>query len=305
MDFNSAWIFAKVVESGSFTAAARALHLPKSTVSKRVAELETSLSVTLLTRTTRSLQLTEPGREYYASCARAFAELDQARLRTTATQTAPQGLLRVTAPGEMAAQYFGPWMAEFMSLHPQVNIELVLSDRLLDLINDNIDVAIRAGELDDSTMLARALGFTQFRLYASPAYLKSHGAPRSPADLREHECLVFPPTAENGQWELISRTGGKPVSVPVRGRFAANSMNAIRAMAVAHYGIGLMPAFSVVEQIKARTLVPVMPGWSSDRNPVHLVYPRQRFVTPKQRAFVDFIVPKMRGLLGMGHASPA
>ncbi|QSQ19047.1 LysR family transcriptional regulator [Pyxidicoccus parkwayensis] len=285
MDLNELLVFARVVQAGSFTAAARALRMPKSTVSRKVSELEERIGAQLLQRTTRQLRLTDVGQAYYAHCARVVAEAEEAELAVTRMQAAPHGLLRVTTP--LTFSFLGPIVAEFLKRYPDVQVEMLCTDRSVALLEEGFDVAIRAGRLADSTLIARRLGDIERIVVASSGYIEEHGAPKTPKELEKHDCLVFGPNVGGAVWTLHS--GTKTVEVPVRARMAVNEPDMLRALSRAGAGIALSPDVHYLEDVAAGLLRRILPEWSSTGTPVHAVYPGTRHHVPKVMAFVDFL----------------
>jgi DNA-binding transcriptional LysR family regulator len=285
MDLNELLVFAKVVQAGSFTVAARGLRMPKSTVSRKVSELEERVGAQLLQRTTRKLRLTDVGQAYYEHCARIVAEAEQAELAVTRMQAAPHGLLRVTAP--LTFSFLAPIVAEFLKHYPEVQLELVCTDRSVDLVQDGFDLAVRAGRLADSSLIARKLGSVERVVVAAPSYLAERGAPRNPKDLERHDCLVFGAGMEGNVWTLHS--GNKSVQVSVRARMVVNEPDMLRAVALAGAGIALLPTLPSVTDFTSGRLRRLLPDWSSSGAPVHAVYPGTRHHSPKVMAFVDFL----------------
>ncbi len=285
MDLNELLVFAKVVQAGSFTVAARGLRMPKSTVSRKVSELEERVGAQLLQRTTRKLRLTDVGQAYYEHCARIVAEAEQAELAVTRMQAAPHGLLRVTAP--LTFSFLAPIVAEFLKHYPEVQLELVCTDRSVDLVQDGFDLAVRAGRLADSSLIARKLGSVERVVVAAPSYLEERGAPRNPKDLERHDCLVFGAGMEGNVWTLHS--GNKSVQVSVRARMVVNEPDMLRAVALAGAGIALLPTLPSVTDFTSGRLRRLLPDWSSSGAPVHAVYPGTRHHSPKVMAFVDFL----------------
>ncbi|WP_306817882.1 LysR family transcriptional regulator [Archangium lipolyticum] len=285
MDLNELLVFAKVVQSGSFTAAGEALRMPKSTVSRKVSELEARVGAQLLQRTTRKLRLTEVGRAYFEHAARVVAEAEQAEQVVTRMQSAPHGLLRVTAP--LNFPVLGPLAAEFLTRYPEVRLEMLCTDRRVDLVAEGFDVAVRAGVLADSTLMARRLGDIERVVVASPTYVKERGLPRKPADLEQHDCLVFSGGREGSTWEL--RSGARSITVPVRARMAVNDFDMLHQAALAGSGVTMLSAPSCAEDLASGRLQRVLPGWNSPGTPVHAVYPGGRHLSPKVSAFVDFL----------------
>ena len=198
-DLNEMAIFVHVVEAGSFTGAAKNLGLPKSTVSRKITQLEERLGVRLIQRTTRSLRLTDTGSAYYNHCARILGEIEEANITVTQMQSTPTGTLRITAPVLFGSTVLSGLIADFMDEHPQVQIDLVLTDQRLDLVQDGIDVAFRVGQLEDSSLIGRHLGDARSILCASPEYVKKHGAPKHPSELQEHTLMT---ASQWSQWQL-------------------------------------------------------------------------------------------------------
>lgn len=288
MDLNSLPVFRAVVESGSFAGAARALGLPKSTVSHKVAALEHDLGVSLITRTTRRLRLTEAGERYFNAIVRSLGELQLAGSEAVEEQAKPGGLLRITAPAELGKVIARPLIDRFIREHPQVNVELAFTDRIVDLVRENFDLAFRAGQLEDSNLKAKRLGISEFQCFASPAYLRRQGVPAKPQDLAlEHDALVFTTLTPDGVWEL--RQGEREANIAVRARIRANDLVALRELATAGYGIALLPDYFAEPEVRSGRLVRVLPQWFAERAPLHLVYPPLRYMPPKVRAFIDHV----------------
>jgi DNA-binding transcriptional LysR family regulator len=285
MDLNELLVFAKVVQAGSFTAAAAVLRMPKSTVSRKVSELEARVGAQLLQRTTRKLRLTEVGRAYFERCARVVAEAEQAEQVVTGMQATPHGLLRVTAP--LNFPLLGPLAAGFLAHYPEVQLELVCTDRRVDLVAEGFDVAVRAGALTDSTLIARRLGSIERVVVVSPAYVEAHGAPRKPADLERHDCLVFSGGRESNLWAL--RSGNKAVTVQVRARMVVNDFDMLHAAALMGAGVAMLGEHTCAADLAAGRLQRMLPGWNSPGTPLHALYPGSRHVPPKVSAFVDFL----------------
>jgi DNA-binding transcriptional LysR family regulator len=276
-------VFVKVVQAGSFTHAAKLLNMPNSTVSAKVAALEKELGITLLQRTTRSLHLTEAGEVYFRRCLRALEELQAAENELAADRGAPKGVLRLTAPVELGRSVLPPVLDVLMKRHPAIEIDLVITNRLADLVAENIDVAVRAGPLKNSGLIARRFALGQFGLWASPGYLKKHSAPRNPDELNDHQCLRFAPfTGRN----LQLSNGRERAQVALAGRITADDFETLRALAVLGWGIALLPSFLCAEEAKERKLVAVLPDWRGESVTISIVYPAQRFVSPKIRAFI-------------------
>lgn len=285
MDLNEAAVFTKVVQLGGFSAAGKALGLPKSTVSRKVSELETRLGARLLQRTTRRIGLTDAGSAFYQHALRAVQELEQAESAVHDLQQAPRGVLRVTAPLNMG--YLAPILNSFLLKNPGIRLETLCSDRVLNLVEDGIDVAIRAGELKDSSLVARSLGAFQHYVVASPAFLAAHGTPSKPSELANYECIVFGVASDRMFWRL--RQGNQMLNVELRARMVVNDFDLVHAAIGAGLGIGLLPMFRCHEDIAAGRLVRLLGDCCSPETPMHAVYPSTRHLAPKVSAFVEHL----------------
>jgi DNA-binding transcriptional LysR family regulator len=284
-DLNALQVFARVVQAGSFTGGAHALGMPKSTVSQRVAELEARLGARLLQRTTRRLSLTDEGRIYYDHCVRILAEVEQAESAVTNLQDVPRGLLRVTVPA--STQVLGPVLADFLRRHGGVQLDVVCTDRSVNLVEESFDVAIRAGTLSDSTLIARHLGTLRFCLLASPRYLKRRGRPRSPDGLTRHGCLVFNVGSHSRLWRLTR--GDEAREVRVTPALAVNDLDMLHDAVVGGVGIAMVPSHRGVDDVRTGRLERVLPDWDGPSVPVHAVYPSSRHLSPKVKALLDHL----------------
>jgi DNA-binding transcriptional LysR family regulator len=289
MDLNEILVFARVVQTGSFTTAAVELGMPKSTVSRKVTELEARLKARLLQRTTRKLSLTDIGRTYYDYCVRIVSEIDDAERAVSRLQDAPQGLLRVTAG--VSSSYLGPIVSDFLKRYPEVRLEMFCTGRVVDLIEERFDLAIRAGTLADSTLVARTLGTVRWFLVASVAYLKKRGRPKSPDDLKAHDCMLF--GSAQSALSLHLEDGEQSAQVALSPRMFVNDMDILHAGATAGLGIALLPAFQCVEDLRARRLERVLRDWCPPPTPIHVVYPTARHVSPKVKTFIDHLQQAM------------
>ncbi|GHH00380.1 LysR family transcriptional regulator [Comamonas sp. KCTC 72670] len=284
-DLNALQVFAKVVQAGSFTGAARALEMPKSTVSQRVSELETRLGTRLLQRTTRTLSLTDAGRIYYERCVRIFADVEDADRAVTDLQQKPCGLLRVSVPA--SSQFLGPVLADFLGRHGGVQLDVVCTDRFVDLVEESFDVAIRVGALSDSTLIARNLGTIRFLLVASPRYLKKRGHPRSPDGLAKHNCLVFRVGPHPKVWRLTQ--GDEEHEVNVTSTLSVNDLDMLHDGVMGGVGIAMIPAHRCVDDLRAGRLEQVLPDWDVPAIPIQAVYPSGRHLSPKVKALLDYL----------------
>ncbi len=294
MDLNQAAVFVKVVQAGSFSAAARRLGLPTSTVSHRVMTLEKRLGVTLLQRTTRRLHLTEAGELYFAHAATGLGHMLDAEAAVTEALGEPSGRLRVTAPADLGDRILAGLMTRMRREQPKVQVEMLLTDRYVDLVAEGVDVAIRTGHLKDSSLIARQLGVARWEPVASPDYLNAAPPLDSPQSLRHHCCLQFTPLGKDA-WTLTNDQGS--IVVPLPGQVMVNDIRVVRAMAIAGEGVALLPRHLCREACEAGRLVQVLPAWHAKADPIHLVHPRQRFMPPKLRAFIDLAAATLRDSL--------
>jgi DNA-binding transcriptional LysR family regulator len=294
VDVNDVLVFAKVAQAGSFSKAAVLLGMPVSTVSRRVAELESELGVPLLLRTTRSLKITEVGKAYLEHGRAIASELEKAEALANGLQSIPQGMLRITAAPDFGNQFLGKIVCEFLRANPRVDVDVVLTERVVDLIDEGFDLAIRIGELDDSTLMARKIGSLDLHLYASPEFLRKKGAPKTAAELSKFECIRFTSAETPDEWRLKGPRGS--ASVRVSGRVSSNNMELVREFAVSGSGIALMPHFYCAEDVEAERLRVVLPDWVELAGAIHVVYPGHRLLLPKVRVFVDHLVRSCSGV---------
>src|SRR5512137_381587 len=274
VDLNRVRVFLRVVEAGSFTAAAAALGVRKSSVSRSVAALEAELGIRLLQRTTRRIHLTDAGRAYHDRARDALAGLEEARQEVSALGAAPRGVVRVTAPVDLAGA-IAEVTDRFVRAFPDVRVEVSLTARVVDLVREGFDLAVRAGVLADSSLLARRLGDTDLGLYASPAYLEAAGRPRRLADLERHECVLYRAGGTAATWRLSGPRGEEQVHV--RGRIDADEFEFVQAMVLAGSGIGLAPVFRLAPLVEAGELERVLPRLVQRGASVHVVWPSRRF----------------------------
>jgi len=283
-------VFARVVQAGSFTTAAAGLGMPKSTVSRKVAELEERLDARLLNRTTRKLSLTDVGRTYYDYCQRIAGEIEDAERAVSSLQETPRGLLRVTAP--VNAGFLATIVSDYLKRYPEVRLDLFCTERRVDLIEERFDLGIRAGLLADSSLIARSLGHVTWFLVASPGYLKRRGRPKSPDDLKPHDCLLFGPMSSGGAG-VVLENGGTSTALTLSPRLLVGDMDVLRGAALAGLGIALLPAFECVDDLRAHRLERVLRDWNAPPTPVHVVYPSSRHISPKVKTFVDHLQASM------------
>ena len=284
-DLNEISIFVRVAQLGSFSAAARSLAAPVSTVSRKVAELESRLGVQLIKRTTRKLNLSEFGLRFYESCSPALQALDDAEAGLAEQRVRLQGVLHVTAPVALGTGEFIDFVSRFMLEHPDLKIDLVITNQFVDLIATQVDVAIRFGELSDSGVIAKRLGVSRRVLVASTSYLKKRGTPRSPAELSSHECVLF--LGKNGRTEWNLQNGKRRARVGVNGPVSVNNFESASQFAIRGHGVALIPEHYAVAGAAAGVLERVLPRWTSAAIPVHAVFLNRKFVPARLQIFLS------------------
>ena len=291
-------ILLAAVDTGSLSAASRQLHIPLATVSRRVAELEEHMKVRLLLRGPRKLTLTDSGAQYVAMCRRIIEDIAEAERTASGEYRAPQGDLLISAPTVLGRMHALPVIVDFLRTYPDIRIHVQLSDRTVNLIDEHVDLAIRLGELPDSSLVATRVGLIREVVCASPTYLKLRGQPKKPADLQSHDCITYQGTniLTRNDWSFIAK--GAPQTVSVRSRLVVNSAEAAVVAAIEGGGIARVLSYQVTEQLKARSLVQLLGGYEAAPWPVNLIYPSQRQVPLKLRAFLDFATPRLRHRLG-------
>lgn len=285
VDLNDIAVFVAVTQLGSFSRGARALGMPVSTVSRRVADLERQLGVTLLQRTTRKLTLTTQGRDYFDQCSEPLSHLNDAERVLTNTQRQPEGLLRISVPVILGDPAFLGFLSDLLRNYPRIRLDLFITNEFLDLGAQNIDVAVRFGELKSSSVVARKLGTSVRYLVAAPAYLEGRSRPREPADLAGHACVLLNAPGNEIAWELVS--GRRRARVRVAGVIASRDFRSVRFFTERGHGIGLLPSTYCDEQIADGTLLRLLPKWSSPPVSVHAVYPTRKFLPEKIRVFLQ------------------
>lgn len=284
---NDVACFVAVVDRGSFTAAAEHLGLSRSAASKLVSQLEARLGARLMHRTTRRLSLTEVGQAFYSNARRGLQEIAEAEAAVSALQATPRGTLRLNVPMSFGILHLAPAIAAFLARYPEINVDMRLDDRKLDLVEEGFDVAIRIGDLPDSSLVARRLCTSPHVLCATPDYLRRHGEPRTPDEVRRHNALVFSYSDAPSQWQFTARDGGT-ITVPVTGSVRMNNSLALREVLLAHAGLALTPRFVVAADLRAGRLAAVLTDYRLREPPVYALYPERRHLSPKVRAFVEF-----------------
>ncbi len=295
-DLSNLQIFARVVEDGSFSAAARFIGTTPSSISRKISHLESELGARLFHRTTRKQSLTEAGEIYLQHAQRIVTDLEDARLAVSRLAETPSGSLHVTAEADFAVAFIAQILPDFLDLYPNVQIRLSLSSRQLDLVDSGIDLAIRIGRLDDSSLIARKITESREVMCASPAYLAKRGLPKHPGELEDHNCLSFQTGPEKTLWRF--EIAEESLDVPVSGPVNVNSLAFLRDSALAGLGIIAVPTWMIRDELAQGLLVPVLEDFPRNpaSMPVHAVFAHNRHLAPKVRAFVDFLVERIRGL---------
>lgn len=282
-DLNQMLVFVRVVQAGSIRGAAELLDMPKSTVSRKILELEQRLDARLLQRTTRKFGLTDIGRVYYDHCVRIVMDIENAEHAVLSQHETPRGLLRVTAPVNLAM--LGPILADYLARHPEVRIELFATGRMVDLIEERFDVGIRTGRLVDSSLVAKRLGTIEWVQVATPGYLKKRGRPKSPAELAQHDCLLFGST----NTITLMREDGSTHTLSPTPKLLVTDMDVLLDAANAGLGVAIVPALLCDAHVRTRGLERVLPGWSPPPTPLHAIYPSTRHLSPTVRSFIDHL----------------
>ena len=285
--------FTAVVDAGSFVKAADTQNLSKAAVSRYVVDLETRLGVRLLHRTTRRLSLTEEGQVFYARSKALLAGLDEAEAEISSRSDLASGLLRISVPVTFGILHLAPLWGLFKAQHPKVTLDITLSDRVVDLLEDGYDLAIRIGTLESSSLVSRQLSSTRLVLCASPEYLAAHGAPEHPAELAQHAVIAYSYWSGRDEWRFDGPQGR--VAVSTQPCIRTNIGDTCRAAALAHQGVILQPTFLVGRDLVAGTLVELMPQYRAGELGIYAVYPTRQHVSAKVRRLIDFLAAQLAG----------
>jgi DNA-binding transcriptional LysR family regulator len=290
--FESMEVFINVVELGSFTATANAFRMSPSMVSKHINALEKRLGSTLLTRTTRRLNLTEIGRNYFENCKEILRQVHSAEAGAEILRGSPKGLLKVSAPVWFGTAPLTSIISDYLMDYPEVSVDLSLSDRFVDIIDEGFDVAIRIGDLEDSSYVARKLTHFEMVVCASPAYIEKNGTPKNPEDLKNHQCLSFTNWKSDGGWKVLN----KNLNTKMNGtsRFDCNNGQALREAALKGLGLILMPKGLLGQNLKDGSLIEVLHEFHPPSRPVNAVYPKERQTTPRLVSFIDYLVKHLK-----------
>lgn len=290
--FEAIAAFTAVAEDGGFSAASRRLGMPLATVSRKVSELEAHLGAQLLVRSTRKVTLTETGQQFLITCRRVLGELGEAEKLASGEYHAPRGELVVSAPTGLGSAYLSPIITEFLTAYPDIDIDLRLSDRVANLLDEQVDVAVRIAHLPDSSLIALRAGVIRHVVCASPAYLEERGVPETIADLSRHACVTF--TALEAPKEWIFRESGRTTRIVVRSRLSVTSASAAVEAATAGLGVSRLLCYQAAPALAQQRLRLVLRRFEPEPLPVSLVYPSGRLVPLKLRAFTDFVMPRLK-----------
>jgi len=283
--------FAAVVDKGSFTAAAEALHISKPVVSKQVSQLEQTLGVQLLHRTTRQLNPTEAGEVFAHYAQNIMEKVHEAEQSVLPLQNDPKGVLRITVPESLAISILPEIITGFLQRYPNLELDVLVSGQFVDLLEMGIDVALRVGKLEDSSMIARRLMPCRFRVCASPDYWNKHSIPEHPNDLKDLNCLIYSQSPKSDTW-FFKETSGEEISIRIKGNFRSSSGKLLINAALSGQGIFLAPSYMVDDTIKRGELVPVLEDYLSTTVGLYAIYPYSQFVSPKVRLFIDYLTEK-------------
>ncbi|TSD84808.1 LysR family transcriptional regulator [Mycobacterium sp. KBS0706] len=283
-------LFVRIVDAGSFAAGAEQLGLSRALASRAILDLETRLGTRLLNRTTRRLSLTEAGAAFYRRAQRITADVVEAEEEAAALHARPRGLLRVNAPMSFGVLHVAPAMAGYLERYPEVSVDLTLNDRVVDLLEDGTDLAIRIGRLADSSLIARRLAPCRILLCAAPSYLAAHGTPAHPSELIRHRCIAYAYGGDRGEWVLTGPEG--EVRIRIGARLQINNGDAIQAAIREGYGIARQPDFIAAPDLAAGRMVQILPEWRLPELGIHAVYPPARTLSAKVRSFVDFLAER-------------
>ncbi len=281
-------VFCSVVENDSLAGASRTLNVSPSVVSKQLSGLEDRLGVRLLNRTTRRVSLTEVGSAYYERCKRILADVDEAEIAVSQAHSAPRGLLKVTAPTTFAHRHVAPHLPEFLDRYPEVEVQLLVNDRVVDLVDEGIDLAIRIAQLKDSSLIARKLAVNHRMIVASPDYVTKWGKPETPDQLSDHSLITYAPGNPINDWHFMVDNQQKILRA--RGTLAMNNGDSVLQTVLAGGGLAMLAAFMAGEHVKTGKLVTLLDEYVREDVPIYAVYPSGRHLSPKVRAFVDFLV---------------
>jgi DNA-binding transcriptional LysR family regulator len=289
MDLLAAFqVFVRVSESGSFSAVAREMGLSQPAISRQIAALEDYFGERLLHRTTRNLTLTDDGKDLLVHASRVLESLQEAETAVGRRRGTVAGMVRLSVPVIFGRLYLTPRIGQLLAAHPALELDVLFNDGLADLVAEGIDLAVRAGQIADSSLIARRLGYVARYVLASTAYLEKHGTPETPQDLTNHDCLIFTHGATPANWPFEGKE--EVFTIPVSGRFRSDSGEGVREGVISGYGIGLLPAWYFRDEIANGTVQILLRDWKVPGSPVHLIYPSRRHLSPRVRVVMDFLI---------------
>ena len=300
-------VFVRVVQAGSFSAAARALNQTPSAVSKQIGRLEDRLGARLFNRTTRRLVLTEVGAAFHERAQRILSEIEEAEQAVSHLNRAPRGILRMDVPTAFARLYIAPLLPAYLARYPEVHVNMTVNDRFIDPVEEAVDLVIRIGELSDSSLIARRLAANRRVVCGAPAYFEQHGRPEHPAELAKHNCLVYTYRAARNDWPFVRQddeAAGAEI-VHVDGNLETNNAEALHVAALAGLGVGLFPLWLVGPDLAAGRLVRALAAYHAPDSAIYAVYPPGRHLSPKVRSFVDFLAEQAKRNLTWGQTDGA
>lgn len=283
-------VFVRVVETGSFSAVAREMNMGQPAVSKQVSALEQKLGARLLNRSSRQLALTEAGNNYFERCQVILAEVEEAEEVASSLSTTPRGLLRVNMSIAFGRLHIAPYVPEFLERYPEIRLHLMMNDRFVDLVAERVDLAVRIGDLGDSSMLARKLGVSPMVIVGAPAYFEKHGHPEHPEELKQHNCLTYTFLHTGNTWRF--QKDGIDIHIPVEGNCQSDNTDGIRDIMIAGAGLAMVPAWLVRCELAHGELVTALGDYLPWSSPIHAVYPESKYVPLKVRCFIDYLVEK-------------
>ncbi len=284
-----------VTETGSFSAASRRLRTPVATISRKVAELEARLKAQLFLRSSRQMMLTDAGRSYIEACKRIIEQVDDAERAVSGEYRMPKGDLAVTAPWSLGHMHLVPITVEFLSAYPEIALRLVLTDRVVNAVDENIDASIRIGNLPSSNLIATRIGSVRFILCASPGYLAARGVPKEPGDLIDHDCITIDDVAAQRTWQFAK--GNRQIDTPIRSRLRVTDSEAAIEAAIAGGGIARVMSYKMEAARRVGTLVPMLENFELAPLPMHIVYAERKPMPLKLRAFLDWVTPQLKDRL--------
>lgn len=292
-EYSDLLVFVRVVREGSFSGAARTLGLSPSAISKQISSLENELGARLFQRTTRKQSLTEAGETYLVHAEKAITMLSEAKMAVNRLTEKVSGSLHIASEPDLATTFISPYLAEFFQHYPELDIRLNVSAGLVNLVESEVDIAIRMGHLKDSSLLARRLGTSYSILCATPKYLKDNGLPSAPADLEQHNCLSFRIGAEKRHWQFVK--DGTEFSIAIKGNFRVNNLTLIKHAVLDNVGVAMMPTWIIKSELEQQRLLPILPEYQliPANTPINAIYSHRQHLAPKIRAFIDFFNEKI------------